>query len=174
MCNIVPKTPNDKLTRHRMCQWWHIHAQPCCTYTCIHFCSICLLNLCPFSQYIPPEIHWVTQTYDTASLQALLTCVGSWCVFPTASCQVQCQENLNECLWKAVSPPPPYSGSFTNIQVAFPNFHLTSQSNTNKLMKIEKSGFVQFSTEDTSGQTCKIHCYLVFLVGRCEHVHISV
>lgn len=77
-----------------MCQWWHIRAWPCCIYTSIRLYNACLLKLCLFSQYIPPEIHWVTQSYDTASLQALLTYVG--CVFPTVSCGVQCRVNLND------------------------------------------------------------------------------
>ena len=70
--------------------------------------------------------------------------------------------------------PTLYSDSFTNIQVAFPNLYLSSQSNTNNLMKTEKSGFVQYYTANNSGETCKIQCYLVLLVGRCEQAHISV
>jgi len=33
-------------------------------------------------------------------------------------------------LKSSIPPPTPYSDSFTNIQVAFPNLYLSSQSNT--------------------------------------------
>jgi hypothetical protein len=81
MCNIVLKTPNDKLTHHHVCVNHDIIMHSPGVWIHVYTTAVCLLKLRPFSQYIPPwnvlgkTNIWYSFRAGSAYLSRFLICV---------------------------------------------------------------------------------------------------